>query len=444
MSLSRKILESVRVAESFSTQKKRFADQGSSKFDIDATFMLFKQLKDKGLLRPGENDIDRYKTLDEVFELVQARLKKKTRGAKRKAKKLSGAELVHEDDLYRIYWIKTAEAAYLYGKRTHWCIAAKENGREHFIKYTVEDWSTIYYALPKDPDIQIDDTDTEVETNKWAIVVDPLEDYPVFWDYADESHPDAPPELETAEAQDVFWWKFLTPPDPSTLSLRAVMESLSTFDRAESIYTFPAEMDKWVEKAKQVLLSEPGYAREYAGRTGERWPEAEAVILDDVDPAHAFYYARDVIRDRWPEAEPIIVQDPGIAQEYASEVIHGRWPEAEDKIASTPRSAYIYARDVLEGRFPKGEPTILTNPLWAYTYAYDVIKGRWPKAEPIIVREPPAALRYAIDVIQGRWPEAEPFISRRGDKRDVYASFLARTNMDDYKAFVTKYPVEDK
>ena len=48
---------------------------------------------------------------------------------KRRSNK-SGAKLIYQDDLWKVYRITTYEAAVLYGKNTKWCIAGRYNGHE--------------------------------------------------------------------------------------------------------------------------------------------------------------------------------------------------------------------------------------------------------------------------------------------------------------------------
>ena len=131
------------------------------------------------------------------------------------------------------------------------------------------------------------------------------------------------------------------------------------------------------------------------------------------NPQKAFEWANHN-GTRFPEAEPYIAKDPQWAVKYAAQVLEDRWPEAEATILQSqdPFKAYVYARFALKSRWPEAEAIIATGPFEAYAYADNVIKGRWPEAEVTIAKNPQRAYQYAVDVIKGRWPEAEEILAK--------------------------------
>ena len=68
-------------------------------------------------------------------------------------------------------------------------------------------------------------------------------------------------------------------------------------------------------------------------------------------------------------------------------VIKGRWPEGEAVVINDARYAYEYAKNVIKERWPEGEAVIATDAEWAYYYAQDVIKGRFPEGEAVIAKD---------------------------------------------------------
>ena len=167
------------LEESFSTQKKRFVADGADPELVDAAFSMFKQLKQKNLLEPEEKDIDRYKSLDQLEQMLATKRGAVSKTQQKQQAKVEGADLVFENDLWRVYHITTYEASVLYGKGTKWCISGKTAaGRDYFQDYASN--LTIYFAIPK--------TD---ENEKIAVAVHPDDDMEIF-DTADDEIPELP------------------------------------------------------------------------------------------------------------------------------------------------------------------------------------------------------------------------------------------------------------
>lgn len=83
-------------------------------------------------------------------------------------------------------------------------------------------------------------------------------------------------------------------------------------------------------------------------------------------PSNAYYYARQ-FKGRWPEAEPIIIQDIDALVYYAISVLKGRWLEAEPRLL-----------EMLEERGPYAAAA------WATMYAKLAVRDRWPEGEDYI------------------------------------------------------------
>ncbi len=264
--------------ESFSTQKKRFLDQGSSKEDIDTAFARFKELKTRGLLKSSEKDIDRYKSFQELSTLLASKAQAVSKTQKRREEKISGATEVYEDDNWKVYSIDTFKASTYYGAGTKWCLSGSgDEGADAFFDFRKD--NAIYFVLSK--------TEPGV---KYAVLAGE-DGKRKIWDAADKSIPNLPQEVSVPEG--TFKFYSFPPLDVKTSS--------------------PKELYRY---ALYIIKG--------------RWPEAEPYIMRD--SWWAYGYALDVLEDRWPEAEPYIMKDPARALLYALNVLKRRWPEAESVI----------------------------------------------------------------------------------------------------------------
>ena len=157
-------------------------------------------------------------------------------------------------------------------------------------------------------------------------------------------------------------------------------------------------------------------AIETALNTGTKDPKVEEWILrgkncrssDSCPPGHAFRNALEVLGDRWPEAEEIILSDSVVAVRYAKEAMKTRWPLLEKQLLKGRRIPLIveYARDVIGGPWPEAEIKIRRkkDAEWMVLYAREVLGGRWPQAESVISQSDHAEL-YAIKVVRKNWNE---------------------------------------
>ena len=98
-------------------------------------------------------------------------------------------------------------------------------------------------------------------------------------------------------------------------------------------------------------------AIETALNTGTKDPKVEEWILrgkncrssDSCPPGHAFRYALEVLGDRWPEAEEIILSDSVVAVRYAKEAMKTRWPLLEKQLLKGRRIPLICDRRSVAG-----------------------------------------------------------------------------------------------
>ena len=136
----------------------------------------------KSRLKAPENDL--YYWLKKPKEELSARLDDlesiKTRKEKENTAR-EGAELVAENDYYKVYHITTYEASVKYGKNTQWCISGSkrwnngENGEQYFNDYTAKGVQ-FYFFIPK-----------TVENEKYAIAYMPQNiRYQIFNETDDE------------------------------------------------------------------------------------------------------------------------------------------------------------------------------------------------------------------------------------------------------------------
>jgi len=386
LSLSGRIVEQLELNENYSSQRKRFLDAGADSRDINVAFEEFIILKDKGLLSLEQKDIDRYKSFEELRQVIDSLSGVKTKTQQKKEQKVEGAQLVHESDRYRVYYITTWQASKLYGKGTQWCISGDTpDGERVFEKYAGR--GSIYFAMPK-----------KGRGQKYAVVVKEGNYKDVYDERDNRVSPNA----------------FKTPLAP------------------DAVLVYRGKIPLNVKTSSPMELAR--YAFEELG--ARRWPAAEPRIMMDLK--WAVFYAQHVIKGRWPEleAESALVKNPMFAAQYAAYVIKGRWPEAEPYIARDAEMATDYAVYNLKGRFPAAEALIAQDPRRAFLYAKGAVRGRWPEGEAAIAELPGAAFQYARQVLKHRWPEAEAVIqdghwSDWNSYQDLFVPEEERTEWSD-------------
>jgi len=128
----------------FTTQKKRFLEQGFTSEQIDEAFKTFKKLKDKNILQGDEKDIDRFKTFEQLTQLIQDKSTVQTKSEERRVTKVEGAEVVYEDDEQVVLWIKDYNACKYYGFGTKWCITEPKTFKDY-----QKQGNTFYFVISK-------------------------------------------------------------------------------------------------------------------------------------------------------------------------------------------------------------------------------------------------------------------------------------------------------
>jgi len=138
------------------TNKKKYIDWIAKVFvenkmhptDISKFGVLreFNTLLEKGKLPVDKRDINKYKTVEALYDEV-----KKYEGdvsttqIKKEAK--TSTKVVFENDLAAVYHPTTRESSCLYGKHTKWCTSGNKNNR--FNDYFYEGNVNLYYVIPK-------------------------------------------------------------------------------------------------------------------------------------------------------------------------------------------------------------------------------------------------------------------------------------------------------
>ncbi len=103
---------------------------------------------------------------------------------------------------------------------------------------------------------------------------------------------------------------------------------------------------------KDLLVALSGITPKQAYKKLEKNPnDQNKFIYEQIiikDPKHAYWYARNILKNKWKEAEEYIKNHPYWAYRYAKDVINGRFLEAEPSIRKSPRDAYNYAYFIID------------------------------------------------------------------------------------------------
>lgn len=137
----------------------------------------FNDLCNRGIIKPPDTDINRYKTLESLVDIVIRNSEVKTKTQVKKDIKLEGAELKFENDKCSMYKILTKEASCLYGSGTKWCTASTER-YNYFSSYFYDRGANLFYVVPKG--------DLLHKIGKWAVVAYP-DKHKEFYNQADAS-----------------------------------------------------------------------------------------------------------------------------------------------------------------------------------------------------------------------------------------------------------------
>ena len=188
----RNILQKIILAD-FKTTKKKFIDQGIEEDQIDTYFEDFKFLKDRNKIQSIEDkNIDNWgkKPWEEFVEFIDELKKEKSKSQEIREMKKEGAELVAEDDNWRVYKITTYEASRTYGSGK-WCITRDE---KWWKKYNRR--SQFYFMLSK----------TRSEDDDWHKIALQLNKNgkKTYWDNTDTSHKKLPSDIHMVKYEELF------------------------------------------------------------------------------------------------------------------------------------------------------------------------------------------------------------------------------------------------
>ena len=168
--------------------------------------------------------------------------------------------------------------------------------------------------------------------------------------------------------------------------------------------------------AEGALLKELSWAFSYARELIKNsWPELEAAVLRVkgmperkklVDSLISYGKINDLTQ-QFVKSIAYTWKIPLFAAKFAGTFLRGqRWSEAEPVIMKDAEAAASYALSNIRGRWPEAEPVIAKKARWAYAYAFTVLHSRWPEAEPVIARNAVAWSMYYRDCVRhgdGTW-----------------------------------------
>ena len=165
-----------KVEADFKTAKKKFIEQGAPDDQVKEYFEQFKALKPR-IQDAEQRDIDSWaKQGWDKFQTFVDELKgTKSKNQIKKQEKSEGAELIAENDDWKVYKITSHEASKRYGSNTKWCITQDED--THWASYAKK--YNFYFIISKKK--------RESPWNKIALMVD-TDGKETFWDETDKDH----------------------------------------------------------------------------------------------------------------------------------------------------------------------------------------------------------------------------------------------------------------
>jgi hypothetical protein len=174
MTFRRRVLARYQVVSDFKTSLTRFVGQGHPGDKVDHVLKAFKRLRDGQKIKDTkQKDIDQWKDF-EALEKFVAKLDSESTVSRKLGGQTDGAELIAENEGWRVYKILNHQACMRYGDDTQWCIK-KPDGKE-WNEYTEE--HDFYFFIAK----------LRPATDRWfkiAMMVD-HEGKRLYWDAKDE------------------------------------------------------------------------------------------------------------------------------------------------------------------------------------------------------------------------------------------------------------------
>jgi len=126
----RRVLAHYQVVSDFKTSLTRFVGQGHPGDKVDHVLKAFKRLRDQQKIKDAkQKDIDQWKDFEALQDFVDKLDSESTVSRKLGGQKTDGAELIAENEGWRVYKILNHQACMRYGDDTQWCIK-KPDGQQ--------------------------------------------------------------------------------------------------------------------------------------------------------------------------------------------------------------------------------------------------------------------------------------------------------------------------
>jgi len=139
------------VESDFKTVKIKFLGKGADEAEVEKYIEDFKKLKDGNRIKKvNEKNIDYWgkQPFKDFTRFINDLKETKSKTQEKKLKKMEGAELRGENDLWSVYKITTHKASCFYGSYTKWCTTEEDS--KHWEPYQKE--NDFYYFLSKTKD----------------------------------------------------------------------------------------------------------------------------------------------------------------------------------------------------------------------------------------------------------------------------------------------------
>jgi hypothetical protein len=263
------------VLADFKTTEKKFLDSGASTDEVKNYLDTFKKLRDSGRIQDvQEKDIDSWgkKSFEDLKSFVDKLSEEKSKSKEKKLKKLEGAELVAENDGWKLYKIFNHKAARLYGSGTQWCITEEDGARWREYNRHSSFYFLISKTLPKDDPF-------------YKIAVQYRDGVKTYWDATDESHNRLP------ETFNVPKYSYVSFENTDTVALRKkIKESGITPEVSDEILdTFGHRPIKYIPEKEFLAFEEFKDMAEFAQHdTTLKWNVGILNGDEFLDDANAF------------------------------------------------------------------------------------------------------------------------------------------------------------
>ena len=170
----RRVLARYQIVSDFKTSSTRFVGQGHPRDKVDHVLKAFKRLRDQQKIKDAkQKDIDQWKDFEALQSFVE-KLDSESTVSRKLGQETEGAQLIAENEGWRVYKILNHQACMRYGQDTQWCI--KKPDGEQWRDYTKS--NDFYFFIAK----------LRPTTDRWfkiAMMVDP-NGKRLYWDAEDQ------------------------------------------------------------------------------------------------------------------------------------------------------------------------------------------------------------------------------------------------------------------